>query len=403
MTERLLLGTNAPIRRMSLRGWRLLPGRERAAGGGGGSAPALWVALLLGSATIVSLLFASQAFLAARHLGEPIPFGRALAMELARWYLWAAASPLVLWLARRFPIERGRIARRLGLHAAAGLGISAAHVLAESAVFQAVPLGPRRGFAERLQGVFLGEFPADLIAYFVILAVGTVLCRDLPRTRREARLARAELELLRTQLDPNFLFNTLNAISSLMHTDVEAADRMMSRLADLLRMSLDPSGRQEVTLQEELDFLERYLEIQRARFPGRLSVAFRIEPSVLDARVPCWILQPLVERAVGRGVPDGSRRIEVSSRRANGSLELRVRDMGDAGEDEAAPPADEVGLSSTRARLARLYGNRQRIAVRKGSTGCVSVTLAIPFRISVKEDSYGYSKSNVEDSRADRR
>jgi hypothetical protein len=351
----------------------------------------------------VSLYLASQAYLAARHFGQPIPFGRALATQLSCWYLWAAASPLVLWLARRFPFERGRIVRRLGLHIAAGLGVSAAHVLAESAVFQAFPLGSPQGFAERLEGVFIGEFHADLIAYFVILAAGATLGRQIARTRREGRLAQAELELLRTQLDPNFLFNTLNAISSLMHTDVEAADRMMSRLADLLRMSLDPSGRQEVTLQEELDYLERYLEIQRARFPGRLSVAFRIEPSVLDARVPCWILQPLVERAVGRGVPDGSRRIEVSSRRAKGSLELRVRDMGDAGEDESAPPADETGLSSTRARLARLYGARQHIEVRKGSTGCVSVTLAIPFRISVQEDSYGDTKSNVEDPRADRR
>ncbi|HEY7575106.1 MAG TPA: histidine kinase [Thermoanaerobaculia bacterium] len=360
-------------------------------------------AVLLGAATLVSLYFASESFLAARHFGRPISFVRALGEQLACWYLWAAATPLVLRLAGRFPIERGRIVPRLCLHAAAGLVVSGLHVLAESAVFQAAALGGARRFGERLQGVFFGEFHADLIAYFVILAIGAYRARDIARTRLEARLARTELELLRSQLDPNFLFNTLNAISSLMHTDVEAADRMISRLADLLRMSLGPSGRAEVTLQEELDLLDRYLEIQRSRFPGKLSVAFRIEPSVRDARVPSWILPPLVERAVGRGVPEGSRKIEVSSRRLNGSLELRVRDMGDAGEDERAPAADEAGLSSTRDRLTRLYGASHRIEVRNGSTGCVSVTLAIPFRISVQEDSYGYTKSDLEDPRADRR
>jgi hypothetical protein len=359
--------------------------------------------MLLGAATLVSLYFASDVFLAARHLGRPIPFGRVLGEQLTCWYLWAAAAPLVLWLAGRFPIQRGRVAARLGLHAAAGLAVSGLHVVAESAFYQAAGLGLARSFGERLRGVFFGEFHADLVAYFVILAIGAYRAREVARTKLEARLARTELELLRSQLDPNFLFNTLNAISSLMHTDVEAADRMISRLADLLRMSLGPSGRAEVTLQEELDLLDRYLEIQRSRFPGKLSVAFRIEPSARDARVPCWILPPLVERAVGRGVPEGSRKIEVSSRRVDGSLELRVRDMGDAGEDESAPAADGAGLSSTRDRLARLYGAGHRIEVRKGSTGCVSVTLAIPFRISVQEDSYGYSKSDLENSGSDRR
>ena len=205
------------------------------------------------------------------------------------------------------------------------------------------------------------------------------------------------------QLDPDFLFNTLHAISSLMHRDVEAADRMVSRLAEMLRIAFQFAGRSEVALREEVEFLERYLEIQQARFPGKLAVALRIDPATHDAYVPGGILQPLVERAVGRFSPPGFRRIEVSSRCAGRGLELRVRDTGAPPPDEEGVLTDDVGLSDTRDRLTHLYGNRHRIEVRKGSRGCVSVTLAIPFRISVQEASSGYSESDLEDPRPDRR
>ena len=210
------------------------------------------------------------------------------------------------------------------------------------------------------------------------------------------------LDLSGTPLDPDFLFNTLHAISSLMHRDVEAADRVVSRLAEMLRMSLALAGRSEAALRDEVEFLERYLEIQQARFPGRLAVALRVEPDVLDARVPCGILQPLVERAVGRGSPPGFRRIEVAGRRTEGELELRVRDRGEA-EDPNPALVEDVGLSSTRERLHGLYGDRHRIEVRNGFTGCVSVTLRIPFRINVLEDSHGHTESGLADPGSHRR
>jgi two-component system LytT family sensor kinase len=419
MTEQLLLGTSA-----------LLAGTEESAGDfrnrsedhSGAAAPAIRdvrrlrgrarpALLLVGAAALLSLFFASQYFIAARHFGQPIAFGKALTAQLVCWNLWAAAVPLVLWLARRLPIERSGLARRITLHLSAGLALSALHVLVETAIFQAFPLGSRRvAFGQRLQSVFVGEFHADVIAYLVILAAGHAIgyyrryrIQELKRTKLEARLARAELEHLRTQLDPDFLFNTLHAISSLMHRDVEAADRIVSRLAEMLRVSLEFAGRSEVALREEVEFLERYLEIQQARFPGRLAVALRIEPGTLDGRVPCRILQPLVESAIGRRNPPGSRRIEMSSRRLEDSLELRVRDTGQPPPYEEGIPADEAGLSSTRERLTHLYGDRHRIEVRKGSSGCVSVTLSIPFRIDVQEEFPGHTASDLEDSSSDRR
>jgi len=211
-----------------------------------------------------------------------------------------------------------------------------------------------------------------------------------------------EADLSGTPLDPDFLFNTLHAISSLRHKDGEAADRVVSRLAEMLRMSLALAGRAEVPLREEVDFLERYFDIQQARFPGRLAVGLRVESETLDAHVPCGILQPLVERAIGRGSPPGFRRIEVVGRRIEGELELRVRDRGKA-EDPNPVLVEDVGLSSTRARLVHLYGDRHRIEVRNGFTGCVSVTLTIPFRINLAEDSHGNTESGVADPGSHRR
>jgi two-component system, LytTR family, sensor kinase len=418
MTARVFFETNGLFLCAGLLGLRRLRGEKPGSTASvslrtrAGLRRGLPAAALLGAATLLSFFFASQYFIAARHFGSPIPFGKALAAQLVCWYLWAAASPVILWLARRFPIERTLLARRAALQLAAGVAVSGVHGVIEAAVFQAFPLSPRRvSFGERLQGVFVGEFHGDLIAYLVILAAGHAISyyrtyrrEELTRSRLEARLAQAELEVLRRQLHPHFLFNTLHAISSLMHRDVEAADRMMSRLGDLLRMSLDLAGKQEVTLKEELEFLERYLEIQQARFQDRFSVGLQIEPATLDARVPYRILQPLVENAVQHGIAPcaGSGRIEIVSRQVDGSLELQVRDTGAGAAGAALPLPEGLGLANTRSRLVHLYGSCHRFDIRKRPGGGIAVTLAIPFRISVQEESYGDPESDVEDPRPDR-
>ena len=207
--------------------------------------------------------------------------------------------------------------------------------------------------------------------------------RALKASQLETQLAEAQLQALQRQLHPHFLFNTLNAISALMHRDVEAADQMLSKLSDLLRIALDQRGAQEVALKDELEFLQKYLEIEQARFGDRLSVDFTIEPQTLDAQVPNLILQPLVENSVRHAV---AVRIEpghiaVRARRNDDRLELSVRDNGPGlPKGRTAAPASGVGLANTRSRLERLYGASQHLTFAEPPGGGLLVTVSMPFK-----------------------
>ena len=199
----------------------------------------------------------------------------------------------------------------------------------------------------------------------------------------EKSLAQAKLQALQMQLNPHFLFNSLHSISSLMHKDVEAADRMIARLSDLLRAALDNTGHQEVTLRQELEFLERYLEIEQTRFGERLNVKWDIAPDTLEARVPNLVLQPLVvENAIRHGIEPHARRglIELRAQRMDGTLTLEVSDNG-AGLRDHEPAEEGVGLSNTRARLRELYGQEHRFELRGGREGGLLARLTIPFHL----------------------
>ena len=205
--------------------------------------------------------------------------------------------------------------------------------------------------------------------------------RELRAAELEKRLAQAKLQALQMQLNPHFLFNTLHSISSLMHKDVEAADRMIMRLGDLLRAALESSDTQEVGLRQELEFLKRYLEIEQTRFGDRLKIKLNIAPDTLEAQVPNLILQPLVENAIKHGIEPRSKPgcIELSAHRVNGELALEVCDNGVGLRDDQA--IDEgVGLSNTRARLRELYGEAHRFELRAGPEGGLLVHLTIPFK-----------------------
>ncbi len=357
------------------------------------------VAALAGVWTLVALFFAGQYFIAVFQVGRKISFWTAFAPQVVCWSVWAILAPQVLRLARRFPIEAGRRALRVLFHVGAALIFSGLHNLLETAVFLAAGFfDPRPAFLAAFENIMVRELHLDVLTYLVILTVAHLLDyarrerrRELRSSRLEVRLARAELQMLRMQLHPHFLFNTLHTISALMHRDVEKADRMMSRLGDLLRLSLDRAGRQEVSLREELEFLERYLEIQQTRFGDRLVVGMSVAADTLDARVPHLILQPLVENAVQHGIAPraGAGRIDIRSRRRNGTLQLQVVDDG-AGLPEAGGSAREgLGLTNTRARLAQLYGSAHRFDLRRAEGGGVAVTLDIPLRIEDKEARHG--------------
>jgi two-component system LytT family sensor kinase len=217
--------------------------------------------------TALGLFFATQAGLAYTYQQGWAPWGSLIRLSLGEWYIWALLSPGVLWLARRFPLEGGRLGRALVVHVPAALLFIVAKILTEQqVVWGALGLKGGPNPASKLHVAFLTHW-AIVGASHGVQYYQRYRERELKASQLEARLAEARLEALRMQLQPHFLFNTLHAISRLMHCDVEAAERMLARLSDLLRLTLESSGEPEVPLQRELEFLEPYLEIERTRLP----------------------------------------------------------------------------------------------------------------------------------------
>jgi sensor histidine kinase YesM len=249
-------------------------------------------------------------------------------------------------------------------------------------------------FTEVFQPLLVKTWHFNLLIYWVIVAVsfafdyyGKFRERELRAAELEKSLAQAKLQALQMQLNPHFLFNSLHSISALMHQDVEAADRMIVRLSDLLRAALENSDAQEVTLRAELKFLQSYLEIEQIRFGRRLKVTMEISPDTLDARVPNLILQPLLENAIRHGIEPHAKPglIELRAQRANGELTLEVSDNG-AGVSDANSLDEGVGLSNTRARLRTLYGEAHRFELGNRPEGGLRVRLTIPFRTAEKSE-----------------
>jgi hypothetical protein len=346
--------------------------------------------LFVGFWTLLGLFFGVQAYLInTRVLGVPGSWPRALAFALLEWYCWAALAPLVVWLARRYPLGPAGWRRSLAVHLVAGPLV--AIVQHAASVGATHPFKPGLGlptYLDRLEINLAATFHWGLVVYAII--VSATLAADYYRSDRErelrashleARLAEARLDALRMQLEPHFLFNALNAVSGLMYTDVDAADRMLVRLGEFLRTRLEAGGEQEVTLREELEALERYVDIERARFEDRLTVRVDVAPETLDARVPTLLLQPLVENAIRHGVAPrtGPGRVEVWAARDRDEIALRVRDDG-LGLSKAARPEEGIGLANTRARLEALHADAYRLELRGVEGGGLEVEVRFPFR-----------------------
>jgi sensor histidine kinase YesM len=228
--------------------------------------------------------------------------------------------------------------------------------------------------------VLFGGFYADWLAYWA--ATGVIHAIEYYRESRERELEATQLALenLRSQLQPHFLFNTLQSISTLIHRDPAAADRMLTDLSDLLRLSLRSTASQEVPLSEELDFLQRYLEIMRVRFGDRLVIQVDVSTDVLNAMVPSLVLQPIVENAIRHGMADRPDvgHVAVSGRRSGTALQLEVSDDGPG--LHATTPGNGIGLANTRERLNRLYGGRGGLELIE--EGGLTVRLTIPLKTS---------------------
>lgn len=343
--------------------------------------------------TLFGVFFASQLALQNQLSENPVSFWRILSWQLFSGYVWFALSPLILWLSNTYSFEHGRRKVSIPVHVVASLAIALVELAVDAFVL------PKLGYLRRYQSASFYEtykiflmvnLHFSLAIYWCVVAIHQAVRyyrkyreRELTASQLEARLAQSRLQVLKMQLHPHFLFNTLNAISELIHKDPESADRMLTDLSDLLRMSFENLEVQEVPLRQELEFLEKYLEIEQMRFHDRLKVEMRISPDTLDAGVPNMILQPLVENAIKHGIAPRSSggNIDIAAVRSNGHLEITVRDDGIGvpfGDLENLP--EGVGLSNTRRRLKHLYGEKHQFDLEAIKASGFKVRMEIPYR-----------------------
>jgi two-component system LytT family sensor kinase len=352
-------------------------------------------ALFFAGWTLVSVIFAAISYAAA--IGEnnkEFGFVAALRLNLVQFYLWAILSPLLFRFSRRFPIEfRPLNFRNLLLYFPAVISFAGVHQTIHLAVLWSITPRWRQQFPALIdcyRAYFGFGFYIDLIiASLIIIAVHALLyyqnfrASELAQSSLKTQLAQSQLKALKMQLHPHFLFNTLHSISSLVLEDPPKANSMIARLGDFLRLTLDNSDQQLVSLKQETEFLRCYLEIEQVRFGDRLTVAFELEPQTLSAQVPHLILQPVVENAIQHAIAPRATRghINIEAKRLNSLLRLEVRDNGPGIASNVYLPAVEgVGLNNVRARLDQIYGSDFRFELMNARDGGLAVVIEIPFQ-----------------------
>lgn len=356
--------------------------------------------VVVGLWTIFGLYSAVQSHFRSSFGPHPLTWGRALLGDMSYGYLWAAATPLIAKLCRRHPLHGASVGRSIGVHVAAMLVIASGVKLLWDAL-----LAPQYSFYRSgvsplaiLRSLDLG-LEGGVLLYWIVVLVSTVTQYYeqyqqglLRASQLQEQLAQSQLQALKMQLHPHFLFNTLNTISGLVHDDAEAAERMIVRLSHLLRASLDMVGVQEVPLNQEIRLLNLYLDIERLRYDDRLIVDFQIEPDTLDAVVPNLILQPIVENSIRHGISQriAGGHVHISARREDGSLLLSVRDNGPGlAQWDGRPVSEGVGLSTTRARLSQLYGAHQSLVLASLGGEGLEVRITMPFQTGSREVTRG--------------
>lgn len=368
--------------------------------------------------TVLAVLTAASRLLDPRGpaFQQPFPSSTPITLAFAEYYLWAVLTVPIFWMASRVSLEPrgdrfGRVLLFLGVGVLTAMFVDVATHFMRDAMFD-FPMRPRRGPPITWRtGLVRLWFLDDLTVYFAVLAAG--IARDIFARYRarhdetvrltaqaaqlQAQLAEARLAVLSAQLNPHFLFNTLHAVSSLVERDPRGVRRMIARLSELLRVTLEGTSEQEIPLSRELELLQLYLDIMQVRFQGRLDVHIDVDADVMDALVPNFVLQPLVENAVMHGVSkvEGTGTIQLRARRSGDDVVITVRDNGpglDSGsvtETLARESRDGssgmsggrggVGLSNTRARLEQLYGAEQRLSLRRAAEGGTVAEIVLPY------------------------
>jgi len=356
-----------------------------------GMALALWAAIVV--------LFATQ-FVLVGSMGWQDAFLHASSL----WIVWIAFMPAVVWLAFRLPFERRRWLVSLGMHVfTCILVVAVSQFLIRNVLpMPPPPAGERANNRElpsqrperdpRRPNGFLGlRAGLDILIYWSLVGACQAISnfrRSQERERRaaelEARLTRSKLQALRMQINPHFLFNTLNAISTLVYVNAKAADEMIGDLSELLRNSLDTAEEQEIPLARELEFIRHYVGIEKRRFGDRLQTEIEVPEDLASALVPALLLQPLVENAIRHGIEPqrAPGLIRIEARREGGRLLLAVRDngRGPAPATPGKPPRKGIGLANAQARLRELYGREHSFEFKPGNPRGCSVEIALPLR-----------------------
>jgi signal transduction histidine kinase len=336
--------------------------------------------------TALALLSVVGAVVTFQQIGRPIEWRWLFTSRLVDWYTCAIFTPLFIWMARRWPIDRGGWTRAVPIWlVVVSLCVILKYALFLKIIKALLPQSHMPSFHEMVSQSFIIE---SMVFWALIGVIHAIVYyyryreREKEATLLHGQLAEARLEALGAQLHPHFLFNTLQGISTLLHRDPDAADRMLARLSDLLRRTLRRAESQEVPLGDELETLDNYVAIQQVRFQDRLTVEKVIGPGAEEVLVPHFVLQPLVENAIEHGIARraGAGRITIAAARNDDHLELSVTDDGSGLDHSNDFPVEGIGLGNTRRRLAALYGDRAALTLSPASGGGLRVDLVVPLR-----------------------
>jgi two-component system, LytTR family, sensor kinase len=351
--------------------------------------------------TLVGMIYFAQNVTRRFYWDDPNPW-----QDLRYWsvniYLAALLTPLIVWAGRRWPLERHHLPRLIGLHLLLSIGWETLRLSLEAAFHltwnEFWPIEPPITFKSEITLLFIFGFHTGVVTYWVVLSIQTAirnyarfqasaqaaLRSDLRASQLETQVAQARLGALKAQLQPHFLFNTLNAIVVLVRQQKgRQAEETLARFSDLLRAVLADMDVQEVTLARELEYLKLYLSIEQLRFSDRLRVDIEVDSELLDAAVPHMALQPIVENSIRHGV--GQRTtpgvISIRAERIGDTLHVRVQDDGPGFDAPGAEGGLKLGLANTRARLKQLYGEGSELRTESGPAGGALVTMILPFHI----------------------
>ena len=343
-----------------------------------------WVGLAVAT-VLVDLAIVATYF----HLppGSATPLKLSFPVQFKNWLLWTALAPAIIALARAMMVHRWSWGRRAASAVALGITLAFAHVIME--IVSVRSHGSLMGHADPM-GFFSYHLWHGLLTFAVLFTIAVLIESERASRERELReallhdqVSRTQLQMLRMQLQPHFLFNTLNSISALVEDDAQAGQRMIGKLSEFLRLTLAETGHADVPLRTELAMVTTYVELERTRFADRLSASFEIAPDAYDALVPNLILQPLVENAIRHGIQPslGGGTVSVRAAREGESLVLDVIDDGVGLPSGWSDGRSGIGLSNTRARLRQRFGTRQQLSIERRIPTGTHVRVRVPWQV----------------------